>query len=44
MAEEMHISKKTIDSHRMKIMKKYDLQNPSALIRFAMKYAEFKNL
>ena len=44
MAEEMHISKKTIDSHRMKIMKKYDLQNPSALIRFAMKYTEFKNL
>jgi DNA-binding NarL/FixJ family response regulator len=43
-AEEMHISKKTIDSHRMKIMKKFELINSSALIRFAMKYAESKNL
>lgn len=41
-ADIMHLSKKTIDSHRIKLMKKFDLPNPSALIRFALKYAESK--
>jgi len=41
-ADIMHLSKKTIDSHRIKLMKKFDLPNPSALIRFALKYTESK--
>jgi DNA-binding NarL/FixJ family response regulator len=42
-ANEMSLSKKTIDSHRIKIMKKFELSTSSSLIRFAMKYAESKN-
>jgi DNA-binding NarL/FixJ family response regulator len=41
--EEMNLSKKTIDSHRMKIMRKFELPNSSSLIRFAMKYTESKS-
>jgi two-component system response regulator NreC len=42
-AEELHLSKKSIDSYRTKFMKKYDLPNASSLIRFALKYVESKN-
>jgi DNA-binding NarL/FixJ family response regulator len=43
-AEEMHLSKSSIDSYRTKFMKKYDLPNSSSLIRFALKYVESKNI
>jgi two-component system, NarL family, response regulator NreC len=39
-AEMIHLSKKTIDSYRIKLMKKFDLPNSSSLMRFALKYVE----
>jgi two-component system, NarL family, response regulator NreC len=39
-ANAINVSKKTVDSYRVKLMKKFDLPNPSSLIRFALKYAE----
>jgi DNA-binding NarL/FixJ family response regulator len=39
-ADHIHISKKTVDSHRIKLMKKFDLPNSSSLMRFALKYIE----
>jgi DNA-binding CsgD family transcriptional regulator len=41
-ADFIHISKKTVDSHRIKLMKKFDLSNSSSLMRFALKYTESK--
>jgi DNA-binding NarL/FixJ family response regulator len=42
-ADFINLSKKTIDSHRIKLMKKFDLPNPSSLMRFALKYSESKH-
>jgi DNA-binding NarL/FixJ family response regulator len=39
-ADVIHLSKKSIDSYRIKFMKKFDLPNSSSLIRFALKYVE----
>ena len=39
-ADFIHLSKKTVDSHRIKLMKKFDLPNASSLMRFALKYTE----
>ncbi|MDR3666988.1 MAG: response regulator transcription factor [Ignavibacteriaceae bacterium] len=41
-ADAIHLSKKTIDSYRIKLMKKFDLPNSSSLIRFALRYSESK--
>ena len=41
-ADIVNISKRSVDSCRMKFMKRFDLPNISALIRFALKYAESK--
>ena len=42
-ADEMSLSKKSIDFYRTKFMKKYDLPTASSLIRFALKYVETRN-
>lgn len=41
-AEKMEMPKRTIDSQRINIMKKYGLKNTLALIKFAIHYTEFK--
>jgi DNA-binding NarL/FixJ family response regulator len=39
-ADIIHLSKKAIDSYRIKFMKKFDLPNSASLMRFALKYSE----
>jgi DNA-binding NarL/FixJ family response regulator len=41
-AEKLGITKRTIDTHRINIMKKFDLKNTLALIKFAILYTESK--
>lgn len=41
-AEKLHIGRRTIDTHRVDIMQKYELKNSLALIRFAVLYTEYK--
>jgi DNA-binding NarL/FixJ family response regulator len=36
----VNLSKKSVDAHRTRIMKKFDLLSSSSLMRFALKYAE----
>jgi DNA-binding NarL/FixJ family response regulator len=43
-AKEMNLSKRTVDSHRFKIMKKVNADNLSQLITFAIKYCTINNL
>ncbi len=42
-AEEMNVSKRTIDAHRYNLMKKINASTPSQLIAFAIKFTSFKN-
>ena len=43
MAEKLELSKKTIDFYRSNIMRKFDLNSVTDLVRFALKYSEKKD-
>jgi|CZKP01.1.fsa_nt_gi DNA-binding NarL/FixJ family response regulator len=43
-AEKLSLSRRTIDTHRVDIMRKYELKNTLALIRFAFLYTESKRI
>lgn len=39
-AEQLHISPKTVDTHRANLMRKLKLKNPGEVLRFALQYSE----
>ena len=40
MAEQLHLSAKTVETHRVNLMRKLKLKNPGELVRFALQYIE----
>lgn len=39
-ADQLHLSPKTVETHRMNLMRKVKLKKPAELLRFAMQYVE----
>ena len=39
-AEQLHLSPKTVETHRMNLMRKLKLTRPAELLRFAMQYVD----
>lgn len=39
-AEQLHLSPKTVETHRLNLMRKLKARNPAELIRFALQYVE----
>jgi len=39
-AQQLHLSPKTIETHRMNLMRKLELKSPAELLRFALQYVE----
>jgi DNA-binding NarL/FixJ family response regulator len=39
-AEQLHLSPKTVESHRINLMRKLKVKNPAELVRFAVQYLE----
>jgi DNA-binding NarL/FixJ family response regulator len=40
MAEQLHLSQKTVETHRVNLMRKLKLKNATELLRFALQYVE----
>ena len=40
MAEQLHLSQKTVETHRVNLMRKLKLKNAGELLRFALQYVE----
>jgi DNA-binding NarL/FixJ family response regulator len=40
MAEQLHLSRKTVETHRVNLMRKLKLKNAAELLRFALQYVE----
>jgi len=40
MAEQLHLSQKTVETHRVHLMRKLKLKNAAELLRFALQYVE----
>jgi DNA-binding CsgD family transcriptional regulator len=44
MAEALHISPKTVDVHKAHIREKLELKDAAAVLRYAMRFVEMRNL